>query len=172
MTPRIDETLRNLRRAIRRLAPDQGPRARRNARSRALAALRAVRAAVDEAYPPLRQPGSPRAQRVSAMAVPQGMKDRIAAARLRRDGYEPSEFSDATIAAFAAMGVPIRERPRGTTIDVTWLPEWVLSIWGATPGSDLAKKQNVARFARMTPRQRRARLAEMALRSSSDPAGQ
>lgn len=95
---KLDQRLRVLRAALRGLDGTEGrPRARRTARKRVLAALRAVRAEVDARWPAI----------VSREGVRRLKTFEGRLARLTSKGWEVVD--DATvIARFAAAGVPIR----------------------------------------------------------------
>jgi hypothetical protein len=113
---KLDGRLRALRAALRGLDGTDGrPRARRTARKRVLAAMRAVRADVDERWPAI----------VSREGVRRLKTFEGRLRRLTSKGWEVVD--DATvIAAFAAAGVPIR-RVEGTAAATVRAAQWGLA---------------------------------------------
>lgn len=134
----IEKRLRQLRTQIGKLAPTEGrPIARRNARTRVLAALRAVRKQIDEEYPAIIVRGE-----VRRLKTWQGR-----VARLEAKGYV-CVYSDTAIREYAIAGVPIRsvtvtESPYGDTIR-HFVPRWAKAIGSTRPLELRAVKKSVA----------------------------
>ena len=139
----VKRALRPLSQALRRLAQDQGPRARRNARRAARAALRELGQAIDQSYPaPARKPARRRRGDGAARRV-----DRVAIA------------SAAEAAALIAAGC------RVTRHEFTaYAAEWAIQIWRKTHSPATLRR------ARLSTQYRRARLAELALLAGEAPA--
>lgn len=93
----LAEAIRDVERAARMLAPEQGRIARRNARRRMLAALKAARIAMDAAFPAVRPEGR---KRRKARTPAQQLTD------LLKDGWvEVSSGEVATVARCAKQGI-------------------------------------------------------------------
>jgi hypothetical protein len=102
----LKDARRALDRALKRLAPEQGRLARRNARAAIASATRALRAAVDAEFPALRLPRVPGKRR--------GRK------RDPLRGY--ASVLDAKVAPYAAAGLPVRKDE-----DDCWnVPAWAV----------------------------------------------
>ncbi len=135
---RLDERLRALRAALRGLDGTDGrARARRTARKRVLAALRAVRADVDERWPAIVSRAGVRRLKTFAGKV----------GRLTAKGWR-EETDAGVLVQFAAAGVPIRRvhgpDRAGTICTATLVPGWAADI-GPTDTARLraAKRSNV-----------------------------
>lgn len=135
--------VKKLLQALRRLQPDQGERARRNARQRVLARLRALREMVDEAFPAARPAPKKR--------------------RRRRDPTADRPRTTEIMAGAFANGVAkagIRVVPCGD-LRHALVPAWVAELRGLDP--PIAK----LREARRSLTARRALLAEARLKGAS-----
>lgn len=117
--------LRPLAKALKRLKADQGPRAGRNARAAATAALRKVKKQVSEQFPP-----PPRV--VMAKQGRPGRRQRMVAA-----GWRPIAESE-LITACALAGVPCK-RFKVDPTEVVWVPNWVVAIGPEVPQLRRAK---------------------------------
>jgi hypothetical protein len=139
--PDLDRALRRLRKTLVALEGTDGrQRARKNARTRALGALRQVRVVVDTVYPPI-------AKTVTRVRL-KTAKGRLA--RLKRQGWRWVHAE--TAAQFAAAGAPVRR----IVDDGYYVPDWAQAI-----GVDHPAK---LRAAKRLPALRRAALAVEALR--------
>jgi len=103
----VDDAKKKLIRALKRLDPEQGLVGRRNARAAVAQATRTLRAAVDEAFPPVRS--------VAKRTVCKTVRGR--SKRLHAAGYVPFE---GVIAHAAAARLPLRRGPDGKL----WAPAW------------------------------------------------
>lgn len=96
-----DDPLRDLTRAVRRLGPDQGMVARRNAREDVLDELRRLRAFIDKEYPPIRSTSPARRKPKRGLA-------RVHA--LKCEGWVPV-FDSARETRLLAAGLPVVRVP-------------------------------------------------------------
>jgi len=93
----LDDAIKEVARAARTLAPEQGPIARRNARRRVIRALQGARKALDAAFPaPPRRPGK---RRTKAEVFEQRFN------LMAHEGYVSP--SPAEVSACAATGIKI-----------------------------------------------------------------
>lgn len=120
----LTDAIRDVERAARTLAPEQGRIARRNARRRILSALARVRRALDTEAPAIRAaPSKRRANRT----IHERMRD------LERDGWQELGPNDATVLARCAVAgikprvfdVPVS---KGVTRPRSFLPAWAVQI--------------------------------------------
>lgn len=118
MGDRLTKAVSAIRSAQKRLQPEQGERARRNAREAMLTALRAARAALDEEYPIT-------IKRKAPSSAPQA-KTRRANAFTRMH----AEVSASTAALFQETGIPvIRRNKAGARAEYTPRPAWWVPLW-------------------------------------------
>ncbi len=151
--PALEGPVEALVRALRGLAPDQGRIARRNARRRVSAALKALRDGVDGKYPDQRRRAArPRRRRTPAQRH----------LHLVRDGWlvVPNLV---VLERIAAAGVRMQSIPgqadgRKNRRD-TFAPKWAITIASEAPAK-LAR-------AKRSPRERKAVLTELALRAQT-----
>lgn len=151
----IDQAQRKLRRALKRLDPAQGKVARRNARTAIAYAIRQLRAAVDETFPPLKV-ATVRAPR----AAPGVMRN-----RLRVQGYVA--LTTRTSGILRIAGFAIRVLSVGIeTIDYGpgWAADLVTESERTGVGSfDLKESAALLRRARKSVGERKTVAAEIAL---------
>jgi len=170
----VKDRNKDLQIALRRLDPDQGPRARANAREAVVDALRELRATVDRDYPHTRK-RKPRAK------LQPGHKEN----RLRSRGWVPVPHNGKSAALAASIGIKGQPDPRGVaslqerarrnkvkvptaaeckTADV-WVPRWVsiASRVGVSKADALAAKKS--------PTKRRSLLAQAMLTADDDDLG-
>lgn len=122
----LSDAIREIERAARTLAPEQGRIARRNARGRVLRALKAARGAMDRAFPAIRPEGRKR-------RAPRSPSEQIR--HLKKTGWEemlPNEV--AIVARCSAAGVKAKvinlptDSSGKVTKAITLLPEWAAEI--------------------------------------------
>lgn len=149
----LDQALRNLRNALVKLdGTAERYRSRRNGRSRALTALRRMRAVMDETYPAIVL-----AKEKHRLKTTKGRLDRI-----RREGWK-DVFGERDIANYAAAGVRVRKAvindlvANGTPIKRTY---WFVPAWAKAIGADHPTELRAAKRSRIA---QRAALATAAL---------
>lgn len=126
----IEQALRALRRAVRRLSPEQGRVARRNARQKVKGALRALRHAMDEEFPTILIPREPRKSRYKPLSeIPESKRAEAKAARqrasLKRRGFVCSSIAIGI--ACAEAGVKVVRVEEGNSSEI-WAPAWADKI--------------------------------------------
>lgn len=145
------KTLKKLERALKRLEPDQGRIARRNARQAVTYTLGFIRRYVDEVYPAYKKP----TERASTAHLSPHQKLVRRKRALRLKGWAPLErptFSE--MENLAAVGVKVQRLPN----DEVWAPEWATVFAG-----DLTK----LRKAKASMQERKAMLAEFMLHNEA-----
>lgn len=163
--------LRKVERALKKLRPEQGRAARRNARARLASAIRKLRRVVDGHFPrilPAREqaPGAEAFDRAVRSRLPAGTRKIAREERavrtikkLRARGWENITHSTKVIAACAEAGLRVRRvsQPSGMTL---WVPGWVAAV----PYSDSMAR--VIRDAKGNATKQRAILSAKILRES------
>lgn len=121
MGDRVDNALSAIRKAGKRLQPEQGERARRNAREAMLTALRQARAALDAEFPLL---SSERKTRRSSSPL---------AKQRRKADFERKhrQVDSAQAATLQARGVPTVRRLDHNKVPRFWVPLWVRTMMDA-----------------------------------------
>ena len=146
----VDDPLAGLRAAMKRLSPEQGTVARRNARADVLSEARKLRAFVDREYPAISKTTTRRRKRRTGKQID---------ADLRRAGWRAA--SDTRVALFAAAGVPVKHTTWKANIgndemrvDSILVPGWAVVVtelfarkhWSARLREALNDKQARAAF--------------------------
>jgi len=140
---------KKLQRAIKRLdGTEDRPRARRNARRRVLAALRAVRAQVDREYPALSVAKAPRKKGLKAVESSTAV---VKVMRARGWGIVYEAHEDAS--SYAVHGIRVRK-----VRDMLFVPAWAKAIGLDKPAELRAALKSV--------KLRRAAVAAQALAST------
>lgn len=144
-----DDALKQLARALRKTAGTEGrPRARRNARQVALAALRRVRGLLDEKAPAIVNRAG-----VQRLKTPEGRR-----MRLIRRGFVPVSNLDA--ADYAAAGIRLAKGPAaGGDMRTMFVPRWAFAIGTEHPSKLRAAKKD--------PLLRKSVVADQMLRESA-----
>lgn len=150
------DPLKALAKAMKRLDPEQGMVARRNARADVAAELRRLKAFVDKEYPVLRSEKKPRKKRTTGLARKR---------KLRREGLVEASHEDLIAASIAGV------RPQHCTYTLgqagkrhcVMLPRWVAELrrhpdWGPAMAKTAAK--NI--------RQRKAWLMELQMEQEGE----
>lgn len=128
---KVDDAIAKLLKAKKRLEPEQGRIARRNARTATLAALTAVRKALDEEFPAIRK------ERRVTVAMSQ---EAVARRRKRRVATEFLKVSAADAAALQGAGVKAT-LPAGCDPATGWLvPKWAGIAYRRGVGTKQIKK--------------------------------
>lgn len=119
MTDKTAKALDELCAAARKLSPDQGVVARRNARAKVLAALRKVRQQLDAEYPALRTKGASHRPKLTP-----GRKT----TRLHKRGYQAGWRGDNTDMAARRVGIRVEHDPGNEGGNTRWYPTWLYDL--------------------------------------------
>jgi len=130
--------LRELERAARKLHPEQGRLARRNARARLAAAIRKLRRTVDDSFP--RISSQREVENVAGRAARRKLTPHERIKKLREAGWVNVAPGSSAVADCAAAGVRVRRGPNGSL----WVRGWVVAVPAGAVGALRKAKGNAA----------------------------
>lgn len=154
---KVQKAVEKLRRATRRLDPEQMRVARMNARAAVRVGLRAVERAMDDEFPIIPKQ---RKERARYARLSRATRDAIRERKLRKRGYVTLNDASHGHGAAKAMdltaaGIRALKGPRGNL----WVPDWTAEF-------KLGDSAGLRRAKEASPRERAALVAEQVLKRS------